>query len=367
MTTVDNEAKVSAKTDTFVIDHDVHEGVKSLDDLIPYLPPVWQTAMSRWEDRPSSLQAYFAPLQHGSKRAEWASDDMFVETNLESMQKHLFEEEGVSIAILCGLRFFSAAKGSFEYHAALASAYNDWQIENWLEKDDRLRGSIHIVADDPIAATREIDRVAEHPQIVQVFLPAVNDRQYGDPRYDPIYEAASRNRLALAWHHGAHTETALGYPRYWAEWKTTAPPVTMLTQLTSMIFNGTFDKFPDLKLAILESGVGWVPWIMRRMDQQYRECRAEIPWVKRLPSEHMRDNVRIATQPLSDLSGRQFANLVDSIDGDELFIFSTDYPHYDADSVEVLNSPAISDDLRRRISHQNAIEFFPRLNGLIIP
>ena len=49
---------------------------------------------------------------------------------------------------------------------------------------------------------------------------------------------------------------------------------------------------------MLEAGVFWVPWLMRRLDIHYREFRSEIPWVKRLPSEHIRDNVRFATQPI---------------------------------------------------------------------
>ena len=87
------------------------------------------------------------------------------------------------------------AQGWYEQAAAMASAYNDWQIEHWLDQEPRLRGSVHVVAHDPSRRRARSTVSAGHPQIVQVFLPVVTDRQYGDPMYHPIYEAAVRNDL----------------------------------------------------------------------------------------------------------------------------------------------------------------------------
>ena len=118
------------------------------------------------------------------------------------------------------------------------------------------------------------------------------------------------------------------------------------------------------RFVILEAGVGWVPWLMWRMDQQYRELAPEVPWVKRLPSEHMRDSVRVSTQPWTDIKAQHFAKLVEMMEGEQIFVFSTDYPHYDADSTALLTSKAFSDDLRKRIAYQNVVETYPKLSGL---
>jgi predicted TIM-barrel fold metal-dependent hydrolase len=134
------------------------------------------------------------------------------------------------------------------------------------------------------------------------------------------------------------------------------------SQIMGLICNGIFDRHPDLKVVFLEAGVAWVPWFMWRADAQYRESRMEIPWVKRLPSEHMRDNVRIATQPIGDIKPRDFATLVEMTDSERIFLFSTDYPHYDADSENVLK--ALPDELRQRIRYRNALETYPRLKHL---
>jgi predicted TIM-barrel fold metal-dependent hydrolase len=346
-----------------LIDTDVHESLQTGADLLPYLEPYWRRF------RPTTLapaSPYAMPLPTIG-RLDWVADDGSMATDVSVMARHLFDEEGVSIAILNGLFHVSGVGVSYEYHQALARAYNDWQIENWLEKDERLRGSVHVVAHDPAVAAREIDRVAEHPQIVQVFLPAVIDRQYGDPMYRPIYEAAVRNGLVVALHHGASTMPILGQPRYYVERHSLNAPQAAMGQLCSFLFNGTFDAYPELKVAFLECSVGWVPWAMWRFDQQYKECRAEVPWLKRLPSEHMRDNVRFSTQPLSDMTAREFQQIVELGDAERMFMFSTDYPHFDADSPDTVLPSTLPDELRQRIRYLNALETYPRLAGLSAP
>ena len=101
---------------------------------------------------------------------------------------------------------------------------------------------------------------------------------------------------------------------------------------------------------------------MRRFDLNYREFRSEVPWLKRLPSEHMRTNVRFATQPL-DFHPKEFTTLVELVGSDRMFMFATDYPHFDADSVGQGPANALPEELRRRIRCQNAIDTYPKLLG----
>ncbi len=112
-----------------------------------------------------------------------------------------------------------------------------------------------------------------------------------------------------------------------------------------------------------EGGVTWVHWLMWRLDQQYRELRANVPWVKRLPSEHIRSNVRAATQPITEVTPSEFVKLVEMTETQDVYVFATDYPHFDADSADVL--AALPEELRNRIRYQNALETYPRLKGLL--
>jgi predicted TIM-barrel fold metal-dependent hydrolase len=349
--------------DTPLVDTDVHEAPRSMADLLPYVAPEWrETAALSPTIAPSAMP--YRSLQ--GFRQDWLPDEGIAGSDLDALRRHLFAEEGVSVAILNGFFHVSALRGGFEYANAMASAYNDWQIEHWLEPEPRLRGSVHVVAHTPELAAREIDRVGKHDQIVQVFLPTVTDRQYGDPHYLPIFEAALRNDLVVAFHHGQHTQTVLGYPRYYVEWHMVAANQAAMSQLTSLLFNGVFDRLPDLKAVFLETGVAWIPWFSWRADQQYREARAEVPWVKRLPSEHLRERVRISTQPLGDLTPAQFAQVVELAGAEAMFVFSSDYPHYDADLARDVLPRTLPGELRDRVRYRNAVETYPRL-GVAVP
>ena len=353
-----------------LIDTDVHEGLKGgVEALTPYMPAVWHPFLvknSPWGKAPllglHGALRYAAPTP--DVRPEWRESGTRDSHDVELSKKHLFVEEGVTHAILNGgnVRMGSMRQDP-ELCVALARAYNDWQIENWLDRDRRFLGSVHIVPDEPAVAAAEIDRVAAHPQVVQVFLPTVTDRQFGDPFYHPIYEAALRNDLVVAFHHGGETPTAYGFPRYYVEWHTLAAPQATQSVLNSLIFNGVFDKYPTLTVVLQEGGIAWVPWFMGRADQQFREARSGVPWVKRLPSEHIRENVRFTTQPITDVSPKYLASQIEAFSLERAFMFSTDYPHYDGDSVAVLDG--LPDTMRRMIQYENALESIPRLRALV--
>jgi predicted TIM-barrel fold metal-dependent hydrolase len=366
-TTIPEQEKPQAPTTPYLVDTDVHETLTSREVLLPYLDNYWQSCLKKFQGQhgpftPSCQFPYGMPMPSGS-RMEWAEQAGGFPSTVEQMRTQLFDGEGVTTAILNGFFYPSAMVANFEFAQVLARAYNEWQVDEWLEQDDRIRGSIHVVAQEPEAAAREIDRAAEHPHMVQVFLPLVKDRQYGDPRYRPIFKAAARHGLVVAMHHGQFTETLFGYPRYFIEWHMLAAPQAAMNQLTSLLFNGVLDELPDLRVALLETGVAWLPWFMWRADQQLRELRMEVPWVKRLPSEHIRDSVRISTQPMGDVKTRDFVKLVEMCEAERVFMFSTDYPHYDADSAERVLPKSVPQDLRDAIRFRNAVETYPRLSG----
>jgi predicted TIM-barrel fold metal-dependent hydrolase len=356
-------AEDAAEPSSMVIDTDVHETFP-IDRLLPHLEPVWRRYITDWRFvGPPRPVPYSYTSPHRADRfpaggGRWGSD-------LGLMRKQLFEDQDTTIAILNNPDYyFSTMESRYEFAKALASAYNDCLIVDWLENEPRLRGSIQVVAYDPPAAAREIDRVGHHPQMVQVILPTVNNRQYGDRFYWPIFEACVRNGLVLALHLGATTETIVGYPNYYVEWHTLAHPQAMMGQLVSLIFNGAFDKFPDLKVICLEAGFTWLPHLMLRMDRQHIQHREEVPWLTRKPSEHLRDSVRVTTQPMDGMSRKQLMQIIEMIGTDTNILFSSDYPHYDEDQSDTALPHGLSPTLRRRILYDNALNTYPKLSVL---
>jgi predicted TIM-barrel fold metal-dependent hydrolase len=363
-----------AEAPTMLIDTDVHELMQSKQDLIPYTSGFARKVLEEWfYDRapfvPNGM--YFVVPPSVATRPDWTAPDgdaanrgMSGGHSLEAMQKHLFEAEGITAAILNGSFYPECYPAHFEFAAALASAYNDWQIDNWLDRDSRLYGSVHVVTDDPQVAVREIDRVGSHPQIVQLLLPYTPRKRYGDPIYRPIFEAALRNDLVVAMHQGFDIVTTLGAPRTWFELHTLGAPQLAHSHLMSILAGGVFDQFPELKLVLLETGVVWVPWLMMRADENYKEYRDEVPWVKKMPSDHIRDSVRISTQPLADIKWRDFLTLIEMIDGEDVFVYSLDYPHYDADPFDAVLPPSMPARIRNKLRYENALATYPKLAPL---
>jgi predicted TIM-barrel fold metal-dependent hydrolase len=167
--------------------------------------------------------------------------------------------------------------------------------------------------------------------------------------------------LVLGLHHAYGTRTVFGYPRQHIEWKSLAPSHGMMAQLSSLIFNGVFDEFSELKVVAMEAGFTWLPYFMSRLDQQYIGFRDQVPWVKRKPSDHLREHVLLTTQPMEFLTGRQFMNLIDDIESDSMIAFSSDYPHYDSDVVSEALPAGVPEDLRLKIMGGNAAATYPKL------
>jgi predicted TIM-barrel fold metal-dependent hydrolase len=194
---------------------------------------------------------------------------------------------------------------------------------------------------------------------VQVIL-YIGDRAFGDPVYHPIFEAAVRNGLPVGIHHSENSPTALGFHRYYVEWHTLVTQVFM-SQIASLLFNGVFDKFSELKVIMLEGGFTYVPHLMSRADQQYKELRSEVPWVKRMPSAIIRQQVRFATQPTEEMTLERFLQLIEWMESDELLCFSTDYPHWDFDSPWEALPQGLPEELKRKIFSENARRLYTRM------
>ena len=95
------------------------------------------------------------------------------------------------------------------YGAALARAVNEWLIEEWLNREPRLRASIVMPYEDGDLAAEEIDRPAGHPGFVQVLFKSRTLEPLGSRRYWRIYEAAVRNDLKVGIHYGGRSTGAV--------------------------------------------------------------------------------------------------------------------------------------------------------------
>ena len=339
-----------------IVDTDVHQ---SLPDLRPYLPPVWR---DRWfATGLGTGTGYVNP--RGVLRRDTisprggapAGDPNFV------VADHL-DRYGIDVAVLTGPFVLPLATDP-DYLNAVAVAVNDATAETWLSQSRRFRGSIMINSDDPAAAAREIERLGDRPDVVQVVMAATTRQPCGQRRYDPIYEAAAAHGLPVALHPGAEgvgaaaPPTPVGYPSRYLEWHTLLP-LTAMAQVTSLVCEGVFERFPALRVVIIEGGLAWLPHLMWRLDKNFKALRDTVPWLTRLPSEYILDHVRLTTQPVEEPADTgQLLQVLDMMDVGRTVMFSSDYPHWDNDNPEYVfrRLPAVT---RARVMAGSAAELY---------
>ncbi len=347
------------------IDCDLHPAVPGMSVLLPYLDEYWREMVSvRALDRLNlSLTSYpqNAPL---SCRPDWTLDQgRKPGSSLKAMQEHVLDRYQPRYGILNCL-YGAQVFHSEDMAAAFCRATNDWIRDEWLSRDPRLRASIVIPAHNTELAVAEIERRADDFRFVQVLMLVSGEVTLGRRQLWPIYRLAEKLQLPIGIHAGSayrYAPTPVGWPSHYVE-DYIAQSAAFENQLQSMIAEGVFAKFPDLKVVAIESGVTWLSGFIWRSDKTWKGVRAEVPWVTRPPSEIVRDHVRFTMQPIDAADEAEaILRLVDHLKSDRLLLFSTDYPHWQFDADEALPS-GIPDELLRKILSENALATYPRLS-----
>jgi uncharacterized protein len=343
------------------IDCDLHPAPPAMAQLLPYLADHWRNSMvSRGIDG-LDLAAY-PPRAPISARPDWRVPGGAAAKDAATLGRQALDPFGTRIGILSCLHG-SIAMYSEDMGAALATAVNDWLAAEWLDRDTRLRASVTVCMRDPSLAAAEIERRAADPRFVQVLLLASGDMPLGRRLLWPIYEAAQRHGMPVAIHAGStghNPTTATGWPSYFVEDYIAQAPAIQ-SQMLSLVAEGVFQKFPDLRVVLLESGFTWLPPFLWRLDKEWRGLRMEVPWVDQPPSRIIRERVRLTLQPVDAPDADVLAKVVEQIGSDDVLLFSTDYPHWQFDDDEGPLPPGLPKALLSRIARENALALYPRL------
>jgi uncharacterized protein len=347
------------------IDCDIHPGVPDIKALLPYMNEFWRESFVARGLDGFDMMSY--PL--GSPitcRADWRVKGNRPGASLAAMQRDALDAFGIGLAI-CNPLTGGQVAVSETMGAAICSAVNDWIVEHWLNKDSRLRASIVIPPQAPLLAVEEIERLAGEKRFVQVLMPAACEIMLGRSYYWPIYEVAAKYDLPIGLHAGSmyrYAPTSTGWPSHYLH-DYVANSQLFEDQLLSLISNGVFNRYPQLRLVLIESGVTWLPGFIWRAVKTWRGVRAEVPWVKRSPAEIIRENVRLTVQPIdAPRDSNVFDRIIEMIDSDNMLLFASDYPHWQFEGDAVL-PPGLSPELLQRIGVDNPLETYPRLKETV--
>jgi predicted TIM-barrel fold metal-dependent hydrolase len=253
-----------------------------------------------------------------------------------------------------------------EWAVTLARAYNDWLYHRFMQVSPRLVGVALLPVQDIDEAANELQRCVNKLGMVGAVLPAVamGGKLFSGPEFYPLWEAAQRLDVPISTHGGLSIpHIGLDLVTNFTVAHTLEHPFAQMRQLVSMVFEGVFELFPELRFGCLECGIGWVPWLMDRMDEEYERKGHYSPKCKLRPSHYFRrGNIVFAAEV-----GESALPLAARILGPDPIVWASDYPHerdqrdFTEDIPTLIGRNDISEELKGQIFFDNALRFYPRL------
>jgi predicted TIM-barrel fold metal-dependent hydrolase len=347
---------------TGTVDADVHCAPRALTDLHPYLDEYWRSYVFEAGVMLSPTQggAYPAAAPTSATPAARAADAVVPPATVDDLRAHLLDPQAPHAALLSCTTSFHCNRNPY-YEAALTRAVNDWLVAEWLERDDRLRASMVVPTLHAEAAVAEIERIGDHPGIVQVLLPVRTDAPWGNVRHRPILRAAAERGLVVglhAWGRVGNAPTSSGLTHTYLEDYLANSQIIAQAQLASLVTEGVFAQLPDLRVTLLECGFSWLPTLLWRFDKDWKGVWREVPWVDTKPSEIVRRHVRLTTAPAQlPRDPVQVRQALDLLDPGGLLLYASDHPHDHGDGGERLLA-ALTDSEREAVLGANAHSWY---------
>jgi predicted TIM-barrel fold metal-dependent hydrolase len=274
---------------------------------------------------------------------------------------------GVASAIL--LPMLRGLQPAADQGSAICHAYNAWLAATWLQDDAPdlgYLGTIRVNPMDPEGSVAEIERWADDPRMVQVGVPMEAHHPYGQRYYLAIWEAAAAHGLPVAIKADGgvgvdYFPTMTGLPRTHIEFSSLHRD-RFFVHLASFIAEGVFERLPDLRIVFADGGFDMLAPAMWRMDMDWPITRTEVPWVRKIPSDYLRDHVRFVANRLEgppDTEPDVVVEWAERTDAAHLLLYGSGYPLWSsARPGQIL--PALSAEDRDRILRGNAEELYGR-------
>jgi predicted TIM-barrel fold metal-dependent hydrolase len=348
-----------------IVDCDVHNGLPDRDALKPHLDERWHAAYDELVGRSAGGMVIGARPSKGIFRDDARPPEGGQPgSSLSFMREQLLDRWDIRRAILSPLEPMSWVPYG-ELSLALHAALNTYIEHEWLERDDRLFGSIMVPGEDGERAAAEIHRLGGHERFVQVLLLAGTREPLGHPKYWPIYAAAEAHGLPVAVHVGGfsgqisgagwfsyHLERHIGWPFYYQG------------HVVSLASSGVFARHPGLQVVLQEAGISWMPPLMWRLDRAWRSGLSQMAAFDRPPSELIREHFFFTTQPMDEPEQPEYLHeMLDQLGMNDRIMFASDYPHWDFDPPDRVLPRSLGATLREDIFANNAIGLYPFPSG----
>lgn len=254
------------------------------------------------------------------------------------------------------------------FESALHRAYHRYMVDYCSEAEGRLRWVAVATMRDVAATIEELSCWADRDKnLVGVLLPPTcpGGRLLDNPDLHPLFRCAEELDLPILVHGGVlrppYSAGATELDNAGFILRAVYQPWAGMTAVSALIGGGVLDLFPRMRVAVCETGAGWMPWLIEQLDDSYRSRPQLAPHLQRLPSEVVAEGrLYHAVDPLE----RYIEHCVQEL-GEDIWLFSTDYPHtgtaWPNGVQRVAERPRLSDSAKRKILGANAQRLCPRL------
>ena len=244
--------------------------------------------------------------------------------------------------------------------AAYCRAYNRY-VANICAETPRLKAVGIASFQDIAAAVTEVTRAVKELGLAGIAVSSLGLAEHlGSRTFWPIYEELQRLKVPLVVHNLSY-QVPVGqrYPDSFLFQDTVGGSMETLHAFTGLMYGGIPEQFPDLRIAFFNIGVGWLPYLLERMDKDFASHGAEqAPLLKQAPSTYM----KLGQWYYSTIGDEGTLDYVIDCIGDEVIVFGSSYP--DADSpfpLAVANLRArknIPESSKGKIFGENATRLF---------
>ncbi len=275
--------------------------------------------------------------------------------------------DGIDAEVIYGILHIANYIESKEILTLTYKGYNTWAAEWAKAKPDRLFPLACIPNDDPEVAAAEVHRVAKLGLRGGEFAVSTAAKPLWHRDWDPLWAASDENDFSISFHttglevrKASDDEMAKEYQvPYLATWLTMFQ-LAGAEYMTSIIYSGATERYPNFKFVLGECGVSWVPYILGRIDEEYEDRYTHLNFSLK-PSGYWH------RQGYTTFQHEPYAKELIHIVGEDNIMWGSDYPHSDGvfpDSQEVIQKDLsdVGETVLRKLTRENAGNLYRILN-----
>ena len=277
------------------------------------------------------------------------------------------DHEGVEVNLTLPSGWFGTwtAGDDIALEAAMYRAYHRWMADYCGAFPRRLGGVVLAAARDVEGSLAELSRCGKEPWAWGMMVYAPAGMPLDHPSIEPLYAAAAELDLAVV----LHTFTVMPpyapggedtWDNLWLQ-RSAAHPWCGMRNMAALIGSGVMDRYPDLRIATLEAGHGWLPFWIARLDEHAETIKAALPALKMQPSEYVTSGRYF--QSIEIPEGAALTNAVSDLLGDEVLMYASDYPHGEShfpESAGIVRRWQMAPARKQKLLWDNAVRLYAR-------